>query len=243
MSEGCSRGEVDLPCSEWDAGLSGGRRIRRPALTDSPTRLASAPTGSTGGSNASTASFSPDLRERDGDDRSLSSFSAGEAPSLSRHNTVFSNDIVNGQVKLADTNVGLRLHCPTGTRYHEGACIEKVARPPMTWTPAANDCKDEGRRLPTVAELSTFRLEPGIALGGPVEWTLELDQDSSMAFAVGESGNLVSALPPPRLSTDARRGRSSDLLKPPGCGSRRCRRRTSRAPDWTSSRIGSALPT
>ena len=117
----------------------------------------------------------------------------GSAFALAGHNTVFSDDIVNGQVKLADTNVRLRLHCPTGTRYHEGACIEKVARPPMTWTPAANDCKDEGRRLPTVAELSTFRLEPGIALGGPVEWTLELDQDSSMASAVGESGNLVSA--------------------------------------------------
>src|SRR5256885_342022 len=72
-------GATALPCDEshtrrLERGLGcwwnhGGRRIRRPALTDLPTRSAFAPNGSKGGSDAQLASFSPHLRERDGDYR------------------------------------------------------------------------------------------------------------------------------------------------------------------------------
>jgi hypothetical protein len=110
----------------------------------------------------------------------------GTAFALGGHNTVFSDDIVNGQVKLSDTNLALRLQCPAGTRYHEGTCIEKVARGPATWSAAYTDCRHEGRRLPTLAELLTFRLEPGITLGG--EWTLQHDEDSATAATMTETG-------------------------------------------------------
>src|SRR6476659_1978410 len=43
-------------------------------------------------------------------------------------NAVRSKHIKNGQVKLSDTNDKLRLKCPGGTRYYEGACIETAAR-------------------------------------------------------------------------------------------------------------------
>jgi hypothetical protein len=111
----------------------------------------------------------------------------GTAVALNGTNTVFSDDIVNGQVKLADTDTALRLKCPTGTRYHEGACIEKVARTEKTWGNSEFDCRDEGRRLPTVAELSGFRNEPTINLG-TAEWTLQHDEDSSRAYYVGDDG-------------------------------------------------------
>ncbi len=110
-------------------------------------------------------------------------------------NSVRSNNIVNGQVKLSDTNDKLRLKCPGGTRYHEGACIETSIRPTTKdWNDAASACADEGRRLPTMAELSTFRFEPGITTGagGGQEWVLENDENSANAWTVSEGAYTVS---------------------------------------------------
>jgi hypothetical protein len=110
-------------------------------------------------------------------------------------NSVRSKNIVNGAVKLADTSSKLRLKCPRLTRYHEGACIEASIRPETNdWSDAASDCADEGRRLPTVAELSTFRFEPGITLGagGGQEWALEHDENSANAWTVSKTAYTVS---------------------------------------------------
>ncbi len=53
--------------------------------------------------------------------------------------------------------------CPSGTLFHEGACIETTKR--STANPnfhnAQAGCLQAGRRLPTVAELQTFRLRQG----------------------------------------------------------------------------------
>src|SRR5215211_588736 len=66
-------------------------------------------------------------------------------------NDIKSKHLAPGAVKLSDTNDQLRLKCPAGTRYLEGACFETPTRSAATWGVAEDDCKDEGRRLPAVA--------------------------------------------------------------------------------------------
>jgi len=51
--------------------------------------------------------------------------------------------------------------CPSGTLFHEGACIETAKRGTIGYPNAAASCLQDGRRLPTVAELQTFRLREG----------------------------------------------------------------------------------
>jgi hypothetical protein len=85
-------------------------------------------------------------------------------------NSVRSKNIVNGQVKRADVSNSLGFKCPSSTRYFEGACIETKARNAANWFDASTTCTNLGRRLPSVAELDGFRLEPHIALVG-FEWT------------------------------------------------------------------------
>jgi hypothetical protein len=87
-------------------------------------------------------------------------------------NSVRSRNIVNGQVKPPDTSNALGYNCPSKTRYFEGACIETKARAAAKWLDALKTCTDAGRRLPSVAELDGFRLEPHISLVG-FEWTSE----------------------------------------------------------------------
>jgi len=53
--------------------------------------------------------------------------------------------------------------CPTGTMFHEGACIETVIRDSADFSNAEATCLQAGRRLPTVAELQTFRLRQDLA--------------------------------------------------------------------------------
>ena len=116
----------------------------------------------------------------------------GTALALER-NEVRSRHIAPGQVKRSDTNDKLRLKCPEGTRYHEGACIETAVRPaPATHVNARSDCLDEGRRLPTLGELENFRLEPGIALSTQEEWTSHIfaGAGGDRAFTVDEDGNV-----------------------------------------------------
>jgi hypothetical protein len=115
----------------------------------------------------------------------------GVAWALDR-NEVKSRHIAPGAVNRSDTNDKLRLKCPGGTRYHEGACIERDARSSASKANALADCVDEGRRLPTLAELLSFRLEPGITLPSEGEWTDELDGGSARGITVDESGFLES---------------------------------------------------
>ena len=61
-----------------------------------------------------------------------------------------------------DADAARRKPCPNGTRLHEAACIEtakRANRPNFDVAQAA--CLDDGRRLPTPAELQTFRLRTG----------------------------------------------------------------------------------
>ena len=46
--------------------------------------------------------------------------------------------------------------CPAGTTLHELACIETAERPLATWLAARANCRAVGRRLPSLAELTSF---------------------------------------------------------------------------------------
>ena len=100
-------------------------------------------------------------------------------------NEVKSKHIAPGQVKASDTAKALGLQCPGGTRLFQGACIETAPRQATMIENAHEDCLDEGRRLPSVAELEGFRHAPGIALGSeaaPSEWTNDPTIDPSGAL-------------------------------------------------------------
>src|ERR687885_2800249 len=62
--------------------------------------------------------------------------------------------------------------CPSGTLLHEGACIEtakrEIAKP---FPQAQTNCLDAGRRLPTLAELQTFRNRQGQDMSAALEYT------------------------------------------------------------------------
>jgi hypothetical protein len=53
--------------------------------------------------------------------------------------------------------------CPSGTLFHEGACIETISQGPAAFPNAEGTCLQAGRRLPTVAELQTFRLRQDLS--------------------------------------------------------------------------------
>jgi hypothetical protein len=77
---------------------------------------------------------------------------------------------VNSGARVANLNAdevdGEGFACPGGTLFHEGVCIETTRRGPDITNSAERDCLDEGRRLPTVAELQTFRNRAGHDFGG-----------------------------------------------------------------------------
>jgi hypothetical protein len=53
--------------------------------------------------------------------------------------------------------------CMDGTVFHEGVCIETISQGPAGFPNAEAACLQAERRLPTVAELQTFRLRQNLA--------------------------------------------------------------------------------
>lgn len=105
----------------------------------------------------------------------------GAGPALSLRVDKGAPLAVNSGAKVAKLNAdrvdGRSFGCPGGTLFHEGVCIE-VAKRPEIGSPAfaLQDCVDEGRRLPSVEELLTFRNRSGHDFTGPgSEWTSEVE--------------------------------------------------------------------
>lgn len=69
-------------------------------------------------------------------------------------------DLLDGK---DSTDFQLSNPCPSGTLFHEGACIETINRDPAGFPNAEATCLQAGRRLPTVAELQTFRLRQDLS--------------------------------------------------------------------------------
>lgn len=95
---------------------------------------------------------------------------------------------VDSDERVTDLNAdevdGQSLECPAGTIFHEAACIEATARGPASYSTASPDCRDEGRRLPTAAELQTFRNRSGHDFTGSYELTVEQDLTDSTTLVV-----------------------------------------------------------
>lgn len=124
-------------------------------------------------------------------------------------NSVGSKQLKPGAVKLKDTATSLRLKCPGGTRYHEGACIEVGQRGNGTIIDAIDGCNGAGRRLPDAAELLGFAREPGITVGPAptVEWAAGLDSAPAglQSAAVTEQGSQVLLVTDPASDVHAYR--------------------------------------
>jgi len=103
---------------------------------------------------------------------------------------------VNSGAKVANLNAdmvdGLSFSCPRGTFFHEGVCIETTTRTGATHSTAQGDCFDELKRLPTVAELQTFRNRAGQDMSPESELTGQLDYTGSAFFVhrVGTNGSV-----------------------------------------------------
>ena len=111
-------------------------------------------TGNVNGSTLQVANTNPGA-----DDSALTlSVPDGEAPM-----------VVSSDAKVKRLNVekvdGRSFECPGGTLFEVGACIGTTNRDPAFFINANEDCFDEGGRLPTVAELQTFRNRPGTDFG------------------------------------------------------------------------------
>jgi hypothetical protein len=91
---------------------------------------------------------------------------------------------VDSGAKVANLNAdkvdGRSFGCPGGTLFHEGACIEVAKRQENGHGFAHQDCTDEGRRLPSVEELLTFRNRSGHDFAGAdSEWTSEVEYNGT----------------------------------------------------------------
>jgi hypothetical protein len=88
--------------------------------------------------------------------------------------------------------------CPSGTLFHEGACIETISQGPVGFPNAEALCLQAGRRLPTVAELQTFRLRQDLSGAeftsqvwfdsngsGQTQKVMLVDQDGRQSVASG----------------------------------------------------------
>jgi hypothetical protein len=89
---------------------------------------------------------------------------------------------VTSATKVANLNAdkvdGQSLSCPSFHLFHEGVCIETGVRTAATWGTAQADCLGEGKRLPTIEELQTFRNRSGTNFTSH-EWSNERDEDGS----------------------------------------------------------------
>ncbi len=64
-----------------------------------------------------------------------------------------------------DADAAKKRGCPTGTQKFTNVCIETADRGVATFGDASADCAADRRRLPSTAELESFRQQPGVTIG------------------------------------------------------------------------------
>ena len=96
----------------------------------------------------------------------------------------------------ADKVDGQSFACPHGTLFHEGVCIETAQRGSATFYTAEDNCLDEGRRLPTVAELQTFRNRSGHDMTDELTSQLDYNGTNWQAYGIraSDGGRFSAAL-------------------------------------------------
>jgi hypothetical protein len=93
----------------------------------------------------------------------------------------------------ADLVDGETFSCPSGMLLHEGVCIETTKRSATSWDTADSNCLNSRRRLPTVAELQTFRGRVGQDLASG-EWTSARGITNGVLYAETVDSNGASTL-------------------------------------------------
>jgi hypothetical protein len=95
------------------------------------------------------------------------------------------------EIPIAWTKSAPTLTCPEGTTAITGVCIESAVPSGRAGghKDAVSDCADEGKRLPSIGELTAFARLPGVDLSGGnpfagEEWT----DDFAERFTVGSGG-------------------------------------------------------
>jgi hypothetical protein len=83
--------------------------------------------------------------------------------------------------------------CPNGTLLHAGACIETTQRGGpggVSFASARDTCLAAGRRLPTVAEMETFRNRGGTDISASQEYTGHIwtNGASNLVLVINNSG-------------------------------------------------------
>jgi hypothetical protein len=94
---------------------------------------------------------------------------------------------VNSATKVPNLNAdmvdGETFSCPAGKLLHEGVCIGTEKHPDATIDTAISICLSERSRLPTVAELQTFRSRAGQDFTS-TEWSSQHDVGPNDTFGV-----------------------------------------------------------
>jgi hypothetical protein len=97
---------------------------------------------------------------------------------------------------LGDTTLARRSNCPGGTQKFVNVCIETDDRGVGTFVEASTACAADRRRLPTAAELESFRQQPGITIGESdsegYEWTGDLSGSNTSILVNDQGGSIVS---------------------------------------------------
>jgi hypothetical protein len=84
------------------------------------------------------------------------------------------------------------INCPAGTLLHAGGCIETTMRASAAFAAARDACLAAGRRLPTVAEMETFRNRSGTDFSANQEHTGHIWNDSGTDKVLVISNNGVA---------------------------------------------------
>lgn len=120
--------------------------------------------------------------------------SLGQVPSAESANTAATaSEAVQAtnadMLDSLDSTAFLQPNCPAGTLFHEAACVETAIRAAANFDAATATCVNADRRLPSVAELQTFRLRVPISPPDG-EWTsLEWEDGATLrALLVGSNG-------------------------------------------------------
>jgi hypothetical protein len=100
----------------------------------------------------------------------------------------------NANAVGGQTAQSFKLHCPQDTTLAIGQCFETALRTADTWSNANKTCGGIGRRLPTLSELESARLN-NVAVGAPMN-NYEMSgsnvyEAGDKYYAIDPSGNLL----------------------------------------------------
>lgn len=106
--------------------------------------------------------------------------------------SVGSGAIADASVESGDLAANVIADCPDGTFNLGDSCIETTNRGGADFNAALADCADEGRRLPSLAELDSFHLNAGPTMD---LWSNAFSAEAgSRSVVTGQAGSYFLAM-------------------------------------------------